>query len=238
MSVMSDNLNSLYKEEERIREELIKHIEASNQLKEHMALVQDSMNAIFDTTITYHPQDDDELTVQTLGIRLFNDIATSLKMLLSGYYQVAFSIQRDILETGFLLDYFSIDRSKIQEWKHCSHEERRKQFAPAKVRKALDDRDGSKERKREKQYKLFCEHVSHPSFPGVKLVSQEGLAKIGPFVDEKLLKHTLFELAKQSITASNYYIKLFNPKVAGILTLHMDYIKKSKDWLDKYKRNL
>src|SRR3981189_3260146 len=53
------------------------------------------------------------LTMQFLGIRLFNAAAVSLKLALSGYYQKAFVHVRDILETYFLVDYLRNNTTAI-----------------------------------------------------------------------------------------------------------------------------
>lgn len=57
-------------------------------------------------------------------------------------------LQRDILEVAFLLDYFRSNEARIAEWRGCTESERNKKFGAYKVRTALDDRDGFKERKR------------------------------------------------------------------------------------------
>jgi hypothetical protein len=49
----------------------------------------------------YKSESKDELTMQLLGIRLFNAAGASIKLALSGYYQKAFGQVRDILETAF-----------------------------------------------------------------------------------------------------------------------------------------
>lgn len=44
---------------------------------------------------------DNSIAMAGLKIRLFNSVATSLKLLLSGYYQGTVSFIRDILEITF-----------------------------------------------------------------------------------------------------------------------------------------
>jgi hypothetical protein len=46
--------------------------------------------------------------------------------------------QRDILETGFLLDYFLSNKEKIKKWKKSANKERMKKFSPRVIREALD----------------------------------------------------------------------------------------------------
>jgi hypothetical protein len=68
-------------------------------------------------TIDHTSRSDAEATTQMLGVRLFNAAASGLKLALSGYHQTAFNQARDIMETGFLLDYFRTSPDKIQVWK-------------------------------------------------------------------------------------------------------------------------
>src|SRR5665647_278972 len=85
---------------------------------------------------------DDELTLQLLGIRLFNDAAASIKLALSGYYQKAFVPVRYIVETYFLVDYLRSNPDKIVVWKGSTKKQRLNDFGPGHIREALDKRDG------------------------------------------------------------------------------------------------
>ena len=59
------------------------------------------MDVVMGFTKEHKKLSDDELTLQYLGIRLFNDAAASVRLALSGYYQVAFLLVRDILQGRF-----------------------------------------------------------------------------------------------------------------------------------------
>ena len=50
----------------------------------------------------------DQETIQLLGIRLFNGIASALRLITGGYFQTAAMIQRDLLETVFLITYLRV----------------------------------------------------------------------------------------------------------------------------------
>jgi hypothetical protein len=63
------------------------------------------MNAIYAFTHDHVHGSENELTLQYLGIRLFNAAGASVKLALSGYYQKAFDQVRDVIETYFLVDY-------------------------------------------------------------------------------------------------------------------------------------
>jgi hypothetical protein len=101
--------------------------------------VQEAMNIVYGLTHDHLHRSDDELTLQRLGIRLFNASAASVNLALSGYYQIAFAQLRDIVETYFLLDYFSTNKDK-----NCCLEDGRPQskFRPYVIRNELDKRDG------------------------------------------------------------------------------------------------
>jgi hypothetical protein len=97
--------------------------------------------------------------------------------MLMGYYQNSVTMLRDLLETGFLIDYFAIDRPKIQERRQSNEKERKSKFAPAKIRQALDAHDKATEEKRAQIYKLMCNYGAHPTYEGFRLVTQPNLAK-------------------------------------------------------------
>jgi len=110
------NLRSLKDYEEKLREESLAIIAAGPDLKEKMCMIEGGMDVVMGFTKEHKKLSDDELTLQYLGIRLFNDAAASVRLGLSGYYQVAFLLVRDILEVGFLLDFFRTSPEKIREW--------------------------------------------------------------------------------------------------------------------------
>jgi hypothetical protein len=107
-----ENLKRLHECEEKLRAESLASIDKSATLKEHFHIVQEAMNIVYGLTHDHLHRSDDELTLQRLGIRLFNASAASVNLALSGYYQIAFAQLRDIVETYFLLDYFSTNKDK------------------------------------------------------------------------------------------------------------------------------
>jgi hypothetical protein len=92
--------------EEKLRQESMALVAADPELSRRLEMVQKAMALIFGYTIEYTSRSEDEATMQLLGIRLFNAAASGIKLALSGYYQTAFHQARDIMETGYLLDYF------------------------------------------------------------------------------------------------------------------------------------
>jgi hypothetical protein len=62
-------------------------------------------------------------------------------LLLAGHYQNSVTLQRDLSETGFFIDYLAIEWAKIREWKGSNDKERKEKFAPVKVLAALEAHD-------------------------------------------------------------------------------------------------
>jgi hypothetical protein len=85
--VASDNLTSLHEHEEALRKQSLDEILSSSDLTAHWNMVAEAMNAIYAFSHDHPHGSDDELTLQYLGIRLFNAGGASIKLALSGYYQ-------------------------------------------------------------------------------------------------------------------------------------------------------
>ncbi len=231
---LPENLESLHKEEETNRAKSLLCINAEPSLKEHMALTQSSLNVSFDLVKVHQQRTDDELTIQYLGIRIFNAVASALKLMLSGYYQTSFAIQRDIVETGFLLDFFAIYPQRITEWKAASNDERQEKFKPSKIREALDERGKLKGKKRGQIYQQLCEYAAHPSYPGFKLVAPKGLGEIGPFYDEKYLKSALGELVLRVPFFTLLFMMHFKNLSPQFSKPHIEFIAQYKAWVEKH----
>ena len=231
---LTDNLESLNKHEGELHTKSVLEINSDPRLKDQLIILQESLNLVFDLTKSYKNQNDDELTIQYIGIRLFNSIVVSLKLMLSGYYQSSAIIQRDILETGFLLDYFLSNQDKIEEWKKSTNKERNQKFKPVIIREALDKRDGFKGKKRMKAYQLLCEFAAHPTYPGFQMVSPKGLGKLGPFFDKKYLKATIEELSLRVPLFVIIYLNHFRKLPTEFLKARADYLIHLKDWAQKY----
>lgn len=239
-----ENLESLYKHEEEIRKQSIFEINKDPRLVDHLEIVHASLDMIYNLNMLYDSQTDDELTIQFLGTRLFNSIVASLKLLLAGYYQMSFMMQRDILETGFLLDFLSIEPSKISDWKNISNKERSEKYGPSIIREALDARDGFEEKKRGQRYQQMCEYAAHPAYPGFKLLAPQGMVKIGPFFSSTYLMSALKGLAMYVPNFTTTYISHFNvrqlclglprKKLKPFLDADVDFLDKVRAWCAKY----
>jgi hypothetical protein len=129
-----DNLISLHKHEENLREQSQTVIQADPALSDHLNLVAEAMGLICAFTRDHVHESENELTIQYLGIRLFNASGASIKLALSGYYQKAFYHVRDVIETSFLVDYLLTCPEKIDEWRRADKKERISQFRAGIIR--------------------------------------------------------------------------------------------------------
>ncbi len=224
---LPEKLKRLGEEEESIKLQSLAKIKSDAVLDRRLLGYEIAADLIFAVVQKHKNQSDDELTIQYIGIRLFNDMTASLRLMLCGYYQVSLAIQRDIIEMTFLLDYFACFPQKINEWKNASNHI---EFRPASIRDALDKRDEVVNEKRKKRYQMFCNHASHPSYRGNKLVAPKGLGVIGPFFDEKFLLGSFEELIQNGFYAALMFTKLFSIKDLEIMKTQLDFLKQMKIW--------
>ncbi len=145
-----------------------------------------------------YQEDDDELTIKYLGSRIFNFGIVGFRSVVSGYYQVSFSLMREFVETHFLLDYFRINRSEISRWKNASNKTLKSDFSPYPLYTKLDKRGQFTREERKRQYQLFCEHAAHPTYKGFKLLTNtDNLIETGFFFNEDKLLNGMAELARR-----------------------------------------
>jgi hypothetical protein len=178
------DIEETHQHEEKLRQESLALVEADPELSRRLEAVQKAMALIFAYTIDYTSKKEDENTMQLLGIRLFNAGASGVKLALSGYYQTAFHQARDIVETGYLLDYFRTSPEQRAVWKSADRKTRRELFDPVKIRIALDERDNDPTQSRAEQYRKLSELASHATFRGFRLTTRGGFGELGPFVEK------------------------------------------------------
>lgn len=195
-------------------------IEADPELSRRLEMIQKAMALIFGHTIDHASRSEDETTAQLLGIRLFNAAASGIKLALSGYYQTAFHQARDIMEIGYLLDYFRTSPEQRAVWKHADRETRKKLFGPVKIRIALDKRDGDTTKKRKAEYNKLSELASHATFRGFQLTTRGGFGELGPFVEKINLMAWLEEMVLRLGPSAVMYANQFpaaDPKLIRFL---------------------
>jgi hypothetical protein len=212
------DLGETHETEESFRAESMKLVGADHELARRLTMVQKAMTLIFGYTVEHTGRTDNERTIQILEIRLFNAGASSVKLALSGYYQTAFQQARDIMETGFLVDYLRTSPDQIDVWRNSDRAMRRKLFDPVKIRMALDERDKDESRQREKEYGKLSELASHATYRGFRMTTRQGFGELGPFVEAANLKAWLEEMVIRLGPAAVLYANHFpnaDPKLEG-----------------------
>ncbi len=232
-----DNLLSLHKREEELRAQSLAAIAADPDLSDHWNLVAEAMNLMYAFTYDYRHGSENELTLQYLGIRLFNAAAASIKLALSGYYQKAFHQVRDLIETYFLVDYLRSFPERIEEWKKADKKTRIAQFGPGVIRKALDERDGYTSGERKKIYDLISEAASHASYPGISLTTTgaNNSAHVGPFFDQTKLAGWLGEIAMRLSHAAVVLASAPEGRDLNLLMARAHYLEVANSWWSKYR---
>jgi len=220
---LQSKLLGLLAGEHDLRQKALAEVAKDNDLILHLAVAEAAMD-LADWLRKYPDDTDDGKVVTKLFMRAFNSMASSMSLMLTGYYQSSAMIMRDILETIFLLDYFSRDRALIARWRTCDPKARDREFKPFTVRVALDNLDGFTERKREAMYKMFCDLASHPSPNGLAMLHPTGMDAVsGPFFDHETLKATASELGRLAMLVGGivpeFIPKRWEPAFAARLTM-------------------
>lgn len=221
--------------QEFLRARSMEAIEASDALKAHAELVKSAMDLIHHFIRGRVSEDQNVLTIQHLGIRLFNSIAVALNSAMTGYYQASAGQQRDLLETTFLLDLFSRDRSLIEQWRTLDSKARWAKFRPAKVRTELDELDGFTSRKRASAYELLSDLAGHPSVVGFQMLQAgEHGAHCGPFFELTAMDAVVSELAKLAFQAASTFTVFFDATSASDSTVKIDFLEVRGRWLERF----
>ena len=234
----TDNLTSLHQHEEQLRARSLAAFEADAALSDHWNLVAEAMGAIYAFSHDHVHESENELTLQYLGIRLFNAAGASVKLALSGYYQKAFDQLRDVIETSFLVDYLSTHPEKIGEWWRADKKKRLSHFGPALIRNELDKRDGYTSGERKRIYGLISELASHASYLGISVMTTTGpdnMAQVGPFFDDKKLASWLGEMALRLSPAAMVLLPNPSGKDIKLLMTQGHYLEVCQKWWSKYR---
>ena len=226
------NMRRLHDEEENLRKRALESVASHGRLQLHISVIHNAMD-LADLFRQFPTHDENVKLIQLLGMRTFNAFGASLKLSLSGYWQNSALIMRGILEIVFLLDLFKGDRTKIERWRLASERERQKEFSPFRVRKALDDRDGLKDKKRHERYKRFSILAAHPTMSSVDMMrpQSEDNAVSGPFFSPRFLDAVLTELACLAVEVGEVLDRFFPETWVDMLHVRATYARSRKDWL-------
>lgn len=227
------NLAGLHHGEEFLRGKSIEALK-DERLRLHAEMIEQAMN-VADGLRQFETDDEDLKLIQILGIRTFNAFGASLKLCLSGYYQNAALIMRDVLETAFLIDLFRGDGALIAKWRMADKAARLKDFKPVKVRTMLDTRDGFTERKRAAIYNLFSVLAGHATMESIAMLRPKGMdAQIGPFFDATALEAVLSEMGRLAVQVGEH-LDAFLPDPDGrAFDMRLAFAKVKARWIARF----
>lgn len=231
-SALPDNLVSLHRAEESLREKALDIIANDERLKLHIEMVEAVM-ALADMLRQFQTDDEDLKLIQLLAMRSFNAFAASMNLTLCGYAQNAALILRDVLETAFLLDLFRGERTQIARWRLADKKVRRRDFSPLKVRQALDTRDGQTSKKRAALYELFSELAGHPTMRSAWMMrpQKDGDAVIGPFVAGGTLEAVLSEMGRLAVQIGDSLSDFFPARHKAGVPTQSNFIRTKSEWV-------
>lgn len=103
-----------------------------------------------------------EHVFEHLAGRCVSSLVAADRLASTGYYDECLSLVRSVGEIANLLNLFWVDNSKIRQWLDSSGRERRREFKPCKVRKALAEKDWLIPFT-DDHYGRLCEKYVHPT---------------------------------------------------------------------------
>ena len=205
-------------------------------VKPCMQLVDAALQLLSDLFFTADTSDDERHRRVHMVLRMYNSIGAALLLARTGYFLQSFIAQRDLMEHAFLLDYFADRPGEFAVWCTCSPSERKKRFSPYNIRKALNERDGFAPRKRtwrDKLYRLFSQYAVHLDPQHWRFAATQEHLLIGPFLDPKILRNCLFDLARLAAMAT-FSASAFLSGPSKSLTAKAAFHDIAKEWLATY----
>lgn len=229
------NLGNLHNGEELLRQKALNMIGADKNLQIHISIIEAAMD-LADTFRQFDTDDEDLKVIQMLGMRYFNAFGASFKLALSGYHQNSALILRDVLETAFLLDLFSGDRSLIENWRIADKKARLKSYSPVKVREALDSRDGFTSKKRFEMYEMFSELAGHPTMKSQLMLQpvRGGDAVNGPFMEKTALEAVISEMGRLAVQIGGHLTAFLASEWTEGLPARLAFAKLHREWLSAF----
>lgn len=226
-----DNLIRLGIGERELATKAREWIASDAELSAHLDITERAMDLLDVLARGQVEDDNDGRAIQHLGIRVFNGLASAWQLMSTGYFQVAAMVQRDLVETVALANFFHYFPEQLPAWRCADRKQLVRQFGPAQVRKALDNQAGLGKSRREAIYYKFCSLAAHACVEGFAMLRPAEMeSHVGPFMDRTALRALLEEhgqLAAQAGLAFASYIDqstpLANKVTHRFMTGVMDY---------------
>ncbi len=187
--------------------------------------------------------DGDRNTIQLIATRLAFNSASALTLALNHYYLASMMIIRDIMETGFLLDYFSHNPDALSDWATCSDEDRKEKYKASVIYKKLAGLEKTHNNARKFIYSEYSKLFTHITPVSGFFIDKEGKRLIDQSFRENHLKFCIWELSLWTSFSSMVYLDNLFPKSTRSPNSQIDKLTSSmKEYLfeverDKYNKN-
>lgn len=239
---LPENLSNIPEAERQVREQILVAIGADEECQDHLKII-DHAIAVIKIVLKRRHKNEEELIQQGLAARIYNDISTSLNLMLTGYYQTSSMAQRDFIECSLLLLKFTLDQPAIQRWKTNSDAP---EFRAVKIREYVERNaqtlpEGFIQTIRD-AYGGLSKRGIHPHYTGMtrmlmKDADLQGYLFGGPFLDLAKLRTLLSAFALDIGFATYAVVSTFNnienlspplkrPYISFLFNIH--------NWMQKY----
>ena len=208
-----DNLRRLWGAEDALMSWAEDVLLRDQYLQHHLELIETYMDCV-DTVRQSLPKGDRHIALVGLFIRTFDAMSHCVRGALSGNYSGSAMYARDLIETQFLISYLMEEQGRPEAWLKADPETVRRNYAPWKIREALDKRDGFSEQKRKKHYDALSALGSHPT-PAALELKRDGTKFInaGPFKQSQLLEKCIQEAARAAVTLGASLVAYCNSEI-------------------------
>lgn len=240
------NFVRLHDHQQKLRALSIRSLEKSPDHSLHLKMIERSLDLLNVLVEKAPAANDDQLTVQLLGLRIANDLMGCLQLCLAGSCQSGVMLLRDAFETTLLVDYFHHAPSRIGIWRgftakdeHLPPTEKKgkvtEEFRALSIRSTLDARDGDVTFRRKNRYKLLCDLGAHPTSVGIALTrGDDGTPYWGPFFRENLLFATIEELTWVAMEAAFVVGHHFDLQASPHIAVDIGFYETMSRWNEHF----
>lgn len=172
-----------------------KSVRALQDHRDECSLIGTALSALFQAGTCHRGCNHGPHIFEAVCGRSYNLGASAYLLAMSGFYDEAGNLIRGIGEIGNLVSLSVCDKTRFRRWLESDDDTRRREFTPAKVRKAVQARQGVVIADAD-WYSRFCQaytHLTPNTKPGMHNASGQGNA--GGVYQRAGLSQTFGELA-------------------------------------------
>ena len=225
----------IFAQEEKGRAQSLAFLAQNLNLNAELRTVENTIRLFMAITQDYQANNNNHGLLIHLGIRLTNAALSSIKLAMSGYYQQAYALSRDLTETGYLLHYLCTTPGAAATWRTASEKDRKRQFAPIAVRKALDAAEGETAQKRARVYSDASRYAAHVTPESFNMLMTENTLWAGPFFRAEYLTLCVRELFVRLCPAAHILVCTLPDLPQAVRTFHDSLMTEFRTIADQHE---